>query len=96
MPRLPLPGSPPRCLPRLPSAFATDGIGAAYNRTNRWHVTFRERTPQVAGILWAVLAVVLVIWLIGLVLGTVGSLIHILLIVAAIILIYNLWSGRRV
>ncbi|MFN8593637.1 MAG: lmo0937 family membrane protein [Thermomicrobiales bacterium] len=49
-----------------------------------------------AGILWAILVVVLVVWLIGLLVGTVGSFIHILLIVAAIILIYNLWSGRRV
>ena len=47
------------------------------------------------GILWAVLAVVLVIWLIGLLADFAGNLIHILLIVALAILIYNLVTGRR-
>jgi hypothetical protein len=45
--------------------------------------------------LWAILAVVILVWLIGLILGTVGSLIHVLLVVAAVILVYNLWSSRR-
>jgi hypothetical protein len=47
------------------------------------------------GILWAVLAVVLVVWLIGLVVDVAGNFIHLLLIVAALILIYNLVTGRR-
>ena len=55
----------------------------------------RMRRSGVAGILWAILAVVILVWLLGLILGTVGSLIHILLIVAAVILVYNLWSSRR-
>lgn len=46
-------------------------------------------------ILWAILAVVLAIWLIGLLVGAAGSLIHLLLIVAAAILLYNLLTGRR-
>lgn len=48
-----------------------------------------------AGILWAILAVVLVVWLIGLVVDVAGNFIHLLLIVAALILIYNLVTGRR-
>lgn len=48
-----------------------------------------------AGILWAILAVVLVVWLIGLVADVAGNFIHLLLIVAALILIYNLVTGRR-
>ncbi len=47
------------------------------------------------GILWAILAVVLVVWLIGLLADIAGSLIHLLLIVALAILIYNLITGRR-
>jgi predicted membrane metal-binding protein len=47
------------------------------------------------GILWAILAVVLVIWLIGLLVDVAGNFIHLLLIVAALILIYNLVTGRR-
>ena len=45
-------------------------------------------------ILWAILVIVLVVWVLGLVLRIGGGLIHLLLIVAAAILIYNLVTGR--
>jgi len=44
--------------------------------------------------LWTLLAVVLVLWLLGFAVN-VGSLIHLLLVVALIILIVQLVSGRR-
>lgn len=47
------------------------------------------------GILWAVIVVVAVIWLLGLLLDFGGNLIHLLLVVALIVLIYNLVTGRR-
>jgi hypothetical protein len=47
------------------------------------------------GILWAILVVVLIIWLIGLLADVAGNLVHLLLIVALAILIYNLVTGRR-
>jgi predicted membrane metal-binding protein len=47
------------------------------------------------GILWTILAIVLVVWLIGLVADVVGNLIHVLLLVALAILVYNLITGRR-
>ena len=47
------------------------------------------------GILWIVLVVILAVWLIGLLADLAGGLIHILLIVALAILIYNLLTGRR-
>ena len=46
-------------------------------------------------ILWVILAIVLAVWLIGLLVGTVGNIIHLLLIVAAAILIYTFITGRR-
>ncbi len=46
-------------------------------------------------ILWAILVVVLAVWLIGLLVDVAGNLIHLLLIVALAILIYNLITGRR-
>jgi hypothetical protein len=47
--------------------------------------------------LWTILAVLLVLWLLGLVSGyTLGGLIHILLVVAVIVLIIQLIQGRRV
>lgn len=47
--------------------------------------------------LWTVLVILLVLWLVGFGLGVGGgtSLIHLLLVVAAIVLVYNLVAGRR-
>jgi hypothetical protein len=45
---------------------------------------------------WAIIAVLVVLWALGLVGGVGGSLIHALLVIAAIVLIYNLVSGRRI
>ena len=49
----------------------------------------------IVAILWAILVIVLVVWLIGLLADVAGTFIHLLLIVALIILIYNLIIGRR-
>jgi len=46
-------------------------------------------------ILWAIAAVVLVIWLLGLILDFAGNAIHLLLIIALAVVIYNLVTGRR-
>lgn len=45
--------------------------------------------------LWTVLAVLLVLWLLGLLGGVGGSLIHALLVIAAVVLIIQLVTGRR-
>lgn len=46
-------------------------------------------------ILWTILVIVVVFWLIGLLFDIAGNFIHLLLLVAAAILIYNLITGRR-
>ena len=45
--------------------------------------------------LWTILVILLVLWLIGLLAHVGGSFIHLLLVVAAIVLIINLVTGRR-
>jgi hypothetical protein len=45
--------------------------------------------------LWAIFVVVLLLWLLGFTFHVAGSLIHLLLVVALIILVFNLVSGRR-
>jgi hypothetical protein len=45
--------------------------------------------------LWTILVVLVVLWLLGFVSHVGGNLIHILLVVALIVLIYNVVSGRR-
>jgi hypothetical protein len=44
---------------------------------------------------WAIVAVLLILWLLGFSLHIAGSLIHLLLVVAFIVLIFDLVSGRR-
>ncbi|MFL6229898.1 MAG: lmo0937 family membrane protein [Pyrinomonadaceae bacterium] len=45
--------------------------------------------------LWTILVVLLVLWLLGLVAHVGGGLIHLLLVVALVIFVINLLSGRR-
>ncbi len=46
--------------------------------------------------LWTIFVILLVLWLLGLVTSyTLGGFIHILLVVALVILVINLLSGRR-
>ena len=46
--------------------------------------------------LWTITIVLFILWLLGVVSGyTLGSWIHILLVLAIIVLIFNLLSGRR-
>ena len=45
--------------------------------------------------LWTLVAVFLILWLLGFSLSIGGSLIHLLLVVALILVVVNLVSGRR-
>jgi hypothetical protein len=46
--------------------------------------------------LWTIFVILLVLWLLGFSLHIGGSLIHLLIVIAVIVLIFNLISGRRV
>jgi len=45
--------------------------------------------------LWTILLILLVMWALGLGFGVAGNLIHIILVVAVVILLFNLIQGRR-
>jgi Family of unknown function (DUF5670) len=45
--------------------------------------------------LWTIFVVLVVLWLLGFSLHIAGGLIHILLVVAVIVLLFNLFSGSR-
>ena len=47
------------------------------------------------GILWGIVVVLVVFWLLGFIFHIAGSLIHILLVIAVIVLIYNLITSQR-
>jgi hypothetical protein len=46
--------------------------------------------------LWTIFIVLLIMWLLGFSLHVAGSLIHLLLVIALVVLVINLLSGRRV
>jgi hypothetical protein len=50
---------------------------------------------EVRTMLWTLLAILLVLWLLGLVANIGGGLIHLLLVVAAVVLLIQLFTGRR-
>jgi hypothetical protein len=45
--------------------------------------------------LWTIFLILIVLWLLGFTLNIGGGLIHLLLVIALIVLIYNLVTGRR-
>lgn len=45
--------------------------------------------------LWTILVILVILWLLGFSLHIGGGLIHLLLVIAVIVLIFNLVSGRR-
>jgi len=45
--------------------------------------------------LWTILVVLLILWLLGFGFGVAGNLIHIILVVALVLLLINLLTGRR-
>lgn len=47
------------------------------------------------GILWGIFVIVIAFWLIGLVFNILGGAIHFLLVVAALILLYNLFVAGK-
>ena len=45
--------------------------------------------------LWTIVVILLVLWLLGFSFHIAGGLIHLLLVVALVVLIFNLVTGRR-
>jgi hypothetical protein len=46
--------------------------------------------------LWTIFVILLVMWLLGMVSSyTLGGFVHILLVIALVVLVYNLLTGRR-
>lgn len=45
--------------------------------------------------LWTIVAILLILWLLGFSLSLGGSLVHLLLVIALVVIVINLVSGRR-
>ena len=84
--------SPATVTPRVPE------LGPAY----AWHSTCTDepcRSCRAAGglvMLWTVVVLLLILWLLGFTMNLAGGLIHILLVIALVVVVFRLLSGRRV
>ncbi|HXF34345.1 MAG TPA: lmo0937 family membrane protein [Candidatus Acidoferrales bacterium] len=47
-----------------------------------------------AGLLWAIIVVLFVLWLIGFTIHFAGGIIHLLLVIAVVLIVVNLLTGR--
>lgn len=47
-----------------------------------------------AGILWAIIVVLFVLWLLGFALHFGGGLIHVVLVIVVVLIIFNILTGR--
>jgi hypothetical protein len=45
--------------------------------------------------LWTIVAILLILWLLGFSLHVAGGLVHLLLVIALVVVVLNLLSGRR-
>ncbi len=45
--------------------------------------------------LWTIIAILFALWLLGLLTNVGGGLVHLLLVIAAVVLVVNLLTGRR-
>ena len=50
---------------------------------------------SLVNILWAVVVILVILWLLGWLVGNIGPFIHILIVIAIIVLLYNLFVGMR-
>jgi hypothetical protein len=71
----------------------------------REETQIKDRDPRISNstneprrlkMLWTIFVVLLILWLLGFSLHVAGGLIHLLLVVALVVLVINLVSGRRV
>jgi hypothetical protein len=46
--------------------------------------------------LWTIVVLLLILWLLGFTMHVAGGLIHLLLVVALVVIVFRLLSGRRV
>ena len=47
-----------------------------------------------AGLLWTIIVILVILWLIGFLFAHAGGIIHLLLVIAVILIIVNLLTGR--
>jgi uncharacterized protein DUF5670 len=74
------------------------GVGPRAARTVRWAKAAAAcgRSRKGTIMLWTIFLVLAIMWLLGFSLNVGGGLIHLLLLVALVVLLFNFLGGRRV
>jgi hypothetical protein len=60
-----------------------------------WSLSTEIGSWEETEMLWALIVVLVLLWLLGFSLNVAGGLIHLLLVIALIVLLFQLLSGRR-
>jgi hypothetical protein len=84
----------PMCSNGKSNCFATEQFGSVFS--NAKGQNDQSCHNKEINMLWTIFVVLLVLWLLGFSLHIAGGLIHLLLVVALVVLVINLFSGRRV
>jgi hypothetical protein len=66
-----------------------------FKRTRASAREAKETNPRKIYMLWTIFVVLLILWLLGFIAHFGGALIHLLLVIAVVVLIVNLITGRR-
>jgi hypothetical protein len=82
--------------------FADAGCPACDGRSGHgivsalWHHRCSHRPDEEGSMLWTIFVILLVLWLLGMVSSyTLGGFIHVLLVIAIVVVLFQLISGRR-
>jgi hypothetical protein len=72
-------------------------MAVAQNLYAQFDPRARSKVNQLKGkhMLWTIFVILLILWLLGFTVFHIGALIHLVLVVALVILIVNLITGRR-
>ena len=71
---------------------AIAGTGAVTGQSHNLDAHTQDKEKHM---LWTIFVILLILWLLGFSLHIAGGLIHLLLVIAVVVLVINLISGRR-
>src|SRR6185503_12712653 len=71
-------------------------FGPRHGSCSRSRARTRHPRPQGGNMLWTIIAILFALWLLGLIAHVGGGLIHLLLVVALVVFVVNLLTGRRI
>ena len=65
-------------------------------RRRAGRLAYKKRNTKMAGILWAIITVLFILWLVGFAVFHLGAIVHLLLVIAVVMVIYNVITKGKV